>query len=161
MILEGVATGLSNLTCSTGCGAASSARPCGAVAFQDGRSIGRRTARDIAVAAAHRKYPPHHARCGPNKTNPVVVVAAEFHGMDLLLPGRGRPARPPISDHLPGPEHTMRRAMQGLKPHCSDSDEFAELDAGLEVARDHIGLHHQAHVLLQREGGYRSGRTAV
>src|SRR5947208_15067086 len=52
---------------------------------------------------------------------------------------------------LAGPEQAVRRAMQALASRPGDPHQLAELNAGLLVARDHVGLHHQAHVLAQRE----------
>src|SRR5215472_18539553 len=65
-----------------------------------------------------------------------------------------------LSDHLPGAEHSMRCVMKRFESRHSDAAEFAELDTCPEIAGDHVGLHHQAHILLQRECGHLSGGTA-
>src|SRR5882762_9134484 len=162
MILEGLATGLKNRTCSTGCGAASSAS----------RSIRWRSRSRCAISwspngtgyrsggSASRMS---DTSCTPQpRTRPILSSSKRQSFMDggPLSSGTAGVPPPPVSNHLPGPEHTMRRAMQRFKPSRSDADEFTELHPRLEVARDDVGLHHQAHVLRKREGGHLSGRAA-
>src|SRR5262249_45508961 len=77
-----------------------------------------------------------------------------------LPPQAGEGTAMGVSNNLPGPEHAVRCAMERFESRRSDAAKFAELDAGLEIASDDVGLHHQAHVFLQRECRHLSGRTA-
>src|SRR6266446_8202476 len=184
MILEGLATGLKNRACSTGCGAASSASrsircrslsrcaiswsPNG-TGYRSGGSASRMPDTSCTLRPRTRPILSSSKRQsfmdgGPLSSGTAGVPPPPPYPPPLAGEGRvgvaGRTPALPVSNHLPGPEHTMRRAMQRFKPCRSDADEFTELHPRLEVARDDVGLHHQAHVLRKREGGHLSGRAA-
>src|SRR5687768_8684049 len=46
-------------------------------------------------------------------------------------------------------EVLQRQFVQALRPVAGDAQEIAELDAGALVVRHDVGLHHDAHVLLE------------